>query len=66
MWDMCQIMSSWKGENTLMEMLLIVGVFVFFLILISMQYTLNKVLLTLKKIEINTRGGRVKHDDLDY
>lgn len=45
------------------NMLVIIGVFVFFLILISIQYTLNKVLVVLKEIESNTRGGKVKHDD---
>lgn len=47
------------------RLLVSVGIFVFFLILISLQYTLNKVLLTLKKIEINTRGGRIDHDDFN-
>jgi|LGVF01.2.fsa_nt_gb hypothetical protein len=65
MWYMCKIMPKRKGENQ-MKMLIIVGVFIFFLILISLQYTLNKVLVTLKKIETNTRGGRIKHDDDDY
>jgi hypothetical protein len=41
----------------------IVGVFLFFLILISMQYTLNKILLVLKKVEKNTRGGRIDIDE---
>lgn len=45
------------------NMLIIVGVFIFFLILISIQYTLNKVLVVLKQIEINTRGGKIKSDD---
>lgn len=49
-----------------MKMLIIVGVFIFFLILISLQYTLNKVFLVLKRIEINTRGGRVDHDDFNH
>jgi len=49
-----------------MKMLIIVGVFIFFLILISLQYTLNKVLLVLKRIEINTRGGRIDHDDFNH
>ena len=49
-----------------MKMLIIVGVFIFFLILISLQYTLNKVFLILKRIEINTRGGRVDHDDFNH
>ncbi len=65
MWYMCEIMPKRKGENQ-MKMLIIVGVFIFFLILISLQYTLNKVLVTLKKVETNTRGGRIKHDDDDY
>jgi len=47
-------------------MLTRVGIFVFFLILISIQYTLNKVLVQLKKIEVNTRGGRIEHDDNHY
>lgn len=49
-----------------MKMLIIVGVFIFFLILISLQYTLNKIFVVLKKIEENTRGGRVKHNEDDY
>lgn len=49
-----------------MNMLIAVGIFIFFMIMISLQYTLNKVLVVLKKIEINTRGGRIKHDDSDY
>lgn len=49
-----------------MEMLTRVGIFIFFLILISIQYTLNKVLVELKKIELNTRGGRIEHDDNHY
>jgi len=47
-------------------MLAKIGVFIFFLILISIQYTLNKVLVTLKKIEKNTRGGQVKVDEDCY
>lgn len=47
------------------KMLMSVGVFLFFLILFSIQYTLNKVLVTLNKIETNTRGGRIKIDE-DY
>ncbi|WP_240842975.1 hypothetical protein [Acidaminobacter sp. JC074] len=49
-----------------MNMLIAVGIFVFFLILISMQYTLNKIFVVLKQIEVNTREGRIKHDDIDY
>lgn len=44
-------------------MLTKVGVFVFFLILISLQYTVNKILVVLKRIEKNTRGGHNDHDD---
>lgn len=47
------------------NLLVSVGIFVFFLILISLQYTINKIFVVLKKIEINTRGGRVDHDDLN-
>lgn len=42
-----------------------VGIFLFFLVLFSIQYTLNKVLLVLKRIESNTRGGRIDVDE-DY
>ncbi len=49
-----------------MTMFIAVGIFVFFLIMISVQYTLNKIFVVLKKIEINTREGRIKHDDIDY
>lgn len=45
------------------KMLVIVGIFIFFLILISIQYTLNKVFVVLKEIELNTRGGKIKHED---
>lgn len=48
------------------SILLKVGIFLFFLIIISLQYTLNKVLVVLRKIEINTRGGRIEHDHTDY
>ncbi len=47
----------------MLDILWTVGVFLFFLILISMQYTLNKILLVLKKVEINTRGGRIDYDE---
>lgn len=47
------------------NLLPIVAGFVLFLILFSLQYTLNKVLVELKKIEKNTRGGRINIDE-DY
>lgn len=49
-----------------MKMLLIVGVFIFFLILISLQYTLNKIFVVLKRIEENMRGERIRHDETHY
>lgn len=49
-----------------MKMLIIVGIFIFFLILISLQYTLNKILVVLNRIEVNTRGGRIEHDDFNH
>ncbi|MBN2795792.1 MAG: hypothetical protein JXR88_10325 [Clostridia bacterium] len=49
-------------ENILLK----IGIFVFFLVLISLQYTLNKVFVVLKKIEVNTRGGRIDHDEFNH
>lgn len=46
--------------------IIILAVIMLFVILISLQYTLNKVFVILKRIEINTRGGRVEHDDDNY
>lgn len=48
------------------NMLIKVGIFVFFLILVSLQFTMNKIFVVLRKIEINTRGGRIEHDDNNY
>ncbi len=48
------------------DFIIIMAIAMLFVILISLQYTLNKVLVILKKIEINTRGGRIKHDDEDH
>lgn len=43
--------------------ILIICVMLFFVILISIHLTMNKILIALNKIEVNTRGGRIKHDD---
>lgn len=48
------------------DVLMKIGIFVFFLILISLQYTLNKIFVVLKKIEVNTRGGRIDHDEFNH
>lgn len=48
------------------NMLFKIGIFIFFLILISIQYTMNKILVALNKIETNTRGGRIDHDDFNH
>ena len=64
MWHMCKNMSNRREEVEMTDnMIWIVGGFIFFLILFSLQYTMNKIYVVLKKIEINTRGGRIKHDD---
>lgn len=45
--------------------IVILAIIMFFVILVSLQYTLNKIFVELKKIEINTRGGKIKHDKYD-
>lgn len=46
--------------------IIILAILMLFVILVSLQYTLNKVLVELKKIERNTRGGKIKNDHVDY
>lgn len=42
--------------------IIVMAVIMFFVILVSLQYTLNKILVELKKIELNTREGKIKND----